>query len=383
MLIEWRRAGVQFTATSPGAGTKAFRPLRQRATAGTRSPGGAWQARGWRGRWIRMGDRVQITSHGRRGTAQSSDTRGNVTVRWDDGATTAVPGSMLQRLAGPATAPLPPARTRAPHTASAAPAAASASAPIVDAPHLADLIPRHGGQPQEGHARAAARAGLARLLEGRTYGDGYTVTVDDVATGTHTPASGGGHYVRFTVTIRAADGSTAGKSTRKLVREPDGTLWADHEYQVLDLAHRGRGFGSSWNHHLERLYRQDGFDRIELFASEDDGGYMWAAAGYDFANEWSAAAVIDNLKRELADLEWARDSWPGTSGDPALQQILDDIAMLDEVLADARAGYGRPGFPAAHRISQLGRRPGMKYRRDEWLGSRVMAGTEWEGVLPL
>ncbi|MEU4229529.1 hypothetical protein AB0F17_34975 [Nonomuraea sp. NPDC026600] len=330
-----------------------------------------------------MGERVQLAGHARRGTAQFSADGRNVTVLWDDGATTLVTGHRLRPLPASRTATAAPSPGPAASAARTAPAAPAAPAPaaVPAGPRLADLIPGQDTQPDT--ARAAARAGLTRLLEGRTYGDGYTATLDDVTTGTHTPASGGGHYVRFTVTIHAADGSTAGKSTRKLVRDPDGTLWADHEYQVLEPDHRGRGFGSSWNHHLERLYRTDGFDRIELFASEDDGGYMWAAAGYDFANEWSATTVIGNLKRELSDLAWARDSWPGPADDPKLQQILNDIAMLEELLDDARAGYGQPAFPLAHRISQMGRRPGMKYRRDEWLGSRVMAGTEWEGVLLL
>ncbi|MBG0818769.1 hypothetical protein [Planomonospora sp. ID82291] len=394
MTTQWSRWGMRFAAFPTGTDTKIFGRLR---TRGSRAPGGAWQARDWQGRWITMGERVQLVGYARTGVVQGGDARGRVTVRWDDGATTIVPGRSLRPQHAPARHQPTPSRQTPPAAPVWRPTgvtppppprpAAPAVAPPVRPPQphqppsrLDDLIPRHGEpNPDE----ATLKAALAHLLEGRTYGNGYTVRVYEALAGTHTPHSGGGRYVRFTVAVKAPDGGPAGISTRKLVREPDGTLVADHELQRLLPEHRGNGFGSAWGHHMETLYRDSGFDRVELFAADDDGGYMWASAGYDFNSEWSATAILDELADELTRLEHARDTWPGPPDDPMLQQIIDDIAAARALLADAAAGYGQPGFPSAYRISQAGRRPGMKYRRDEWLGSRVMAGSEWEGVLKL
>ncbi|MER5322380.1 hypothetical protein [Streptosporangium roseum] len=204
--------------------------------------------------------------------------------------------------------------------------------------------------------------------------------IRDVREGTHTPASGGGSYLYFRADIIAPDGAIVGLTDRKWIRELDGTVWAEHERQRIDKPHRGKGAGSAWGRHLNALYYESEFDRIELFASDDDGGYMWASVGFDFKEAWGAQAVIDQLTVELRRLTRERSNWSGDSDDPRLAGIIEDIRLAERILHDAHVGFGNAGFPSAERISQAGRKPGMKYRVDDWLGARVMADSEWDGV---
>ncbi|SDH67528.1 hypothetical protein SAMN05421505_12036 [Sinosporangium album] len=104
-----------------------------------REAGGTWQPRDWRGRWIKIGDRVRLVGAGRAGTVKSADKQRGVTVQWDDGGTTHVAPHRL---------------LRAPSSEPAAPASRQPEEPDPAAtPHGADAYFTRTGQPGDAWVR--------------------------------------------------------------------------------------------------------------------------------------------------------------------------------------------------------------------------------------
>lgn len=353
--MEWGRWGVRFVTAAPVE----VKGLGRLGGAG-RTPGGRWQARDWRGRWIPMGGRVQLRGRNRRGTVTGVPASQRVTVTWDDGGKSTVHAHMLRTL--PADAPPPTPRPRTGQGGGRG-----------GAPMVKDLVPVHG-QPWD---KDAAEAGLRQLVEGRDFA-GYQIRVFDVV---GRDANDGSAYLYWMGTVLDSDGNPAGTLMRRWNREADGTLTAENDVQELDPEHRGKGFAPASGAYLEQLYAESGFKRIDVYAASTDGGYTWASAGFDFINDFEAEARLEALQAEQEALIQQRDTWQGPADDPRLERIVSEIAAAEQLLQRwRRFSFGEPGFPTAREISQTGRRPGENIRDHTWIGLRAMRGSTWEGA---
>lgn len=158
------------------------------------------------------------------------------------------------------------------------------------------------------------------------------------------------------------DDRVAGRYSRGLY--DDGTLWVDHHYLLIEKEHQGTGFAKAFNGHLIDWYRESGFERIEVDANIDVGGYTWAAQDFDFADTYGAVNTITRLATE----EIRSDENAATVAD-----------VLDRA---SRYRFGEPGFPSAYEFSQAGRMAHHVGTAALWPGKRAMIGYSktWRGV---
>ncbi|WP_433513725.1 hypothetical protein ACQP2T_60950 [Nonomuraea sp. CA-143628] len=336
-----------------------------------REAGGDWQPRGWHGRWITIGDRVQLVGFGRTGTVRGAHPRRGVTVQWDDGGTTnAAPHRLKVIEAAPYT---PPRRIPEPDP-SATPdrAAAYFSRPgypgdawvrydetgdldgwirynrddpftitryrevfndpawqqnvnamrLREAPppgtpprtrsSLADLIPADEDDADYRHQEI--EEAFREELERREFaGFGIRFEFFDVEYSTD-------HGVTSLEAKIFKGGQEAGYVSRIFHRDRDASLWVKHDYLSLEEEYQGQGFANAWNRHLEGWYRESGLERIEISPGLEAGGYVWAMDGY----LWSDVYEVGPFMMPADDSEHRKKPIP---------RLMGEIARLESLLA--------------------------------------------------
>jgi GNAT superfamily N-acetyltransferase len=65
-----------------------------------------------------------------------------------------------------------------------------------------------------------------------------------------------------------------------------------HDIFQLNRSHQGNGAASAWYKHTSEQYRKAGFDRIEMLANLDVGGYAWARQGFGFSTGTATASRL-------------------------------------------------------------------------------------------
>lgn len=66
----------------------------------------------------------------------------------------------------------------------------------------------------------------------------------------------------------------------------DGFELLDAQHSSTGIDYRNNGFGSTFFQFSEDMYIKKGFDRIDVHAGMDVGGYAWARLGFDFTSNW-------------------------------------------------------------------------------------------------
>ena len=155
-------------------------------------------------------------------------------------------------------------------------------------------------------------------------------------------------------------------------------IWAEHKIVQLDPKYQGKGFGTEFNRRAINWYRASKVYGIGL---SDHNGYVWASQGFDFAN----GIMPDHKVEELRDLVAAlragrtRDKYNAT-----IPKQLREAPNLDAQLSAADALLkrattikpGKPGYPTAYEVSQLGRASGQSGKTATWLGKYLKVSAE-------
>ena len=251
------------------------------------------------------------------------------------------PGSPLERELLVMSPPAPAA------SASAATAAPSPEASIADAVASRDWN--------------AVETKVRATLEGKTYGDGFSVQIDSF------DADEDGESANFRGSI-LKNGKVVGNLHRSINDYSVGHLDLN-----VDSEERGRGFSTDFSTASEDLYREMGVDRITATASAD-GAYVWAKAGYEFNTESSIydagreqissqmRGAISKIKYPTGPLDGISDLWT-----PELQAQVDDLR--EKIVSD--------NPPSPKSIADL-TAPGIPD-----LGRRLLNYTSWPAVKEL
>ncbi|GAA4209270.1 hypothetical protein GCM10022252_75520 [Streptosporangium oxazolinicum] len=185
-----------------------------------------------------------------------------------------------------------------------------------------------------------------------------------------------------------------GLTTRMFGRDMDsGNLYVEHKVLQFDNASdQGNGFAPAWNSWLEKWYRANDLERIQVNTGYDIGGYAWARFGFGFADERSFLHIMDRLSHQIEEYkQWLAD----TENDPdvtdaeyharvaelneALQLIRDGVSALMRWRA-SDAEWDEELLPSAYRFSQVGRRSAdQDPKTDPWIGAKAMFGSQWRG----
>lgn len=239
------------------------------------------------------------------------------------------------------------------------PVAADAPAPAVSRITIGDLIPQDADTAK---ARAAeVKQALIDNLNGEYAGlrvEVYQVKVE-------------ANEIQLRATIHDAAGERVGSTKREFYRTVENgveTVWAQHAYLDLDEAQQGQGFASAWNEHLYQWYRESGVSHVGVMANIDVGGYTWARAGFDFADQLGPVRIAKRLADALA---------AGTFEQAQIDAAEDIMRRVRE------EPFGSATFPSAYEMSQAGRLPQHTGRDAMWPGKIAMLGSGWNGIKPI
>lgn len=135
------------------------------------------------------------------------------------------------------------------------------------------------------------------------------------------------------------DGKRVGQVDWTVEPENGSVYLANLILHDAEPTRQGQGFGTRYRQHYRRMLRHHGIRKIELVANVDVGGYSWAVAGMDFANQDSRRRIVARARgwvrahpqwrpqveelarrRDSAPIEWARIGWqPGLTTWPGKQ----------------------------------------------------------------
>jgi GNAT superfamily N-acetyltransferase len=285
-------------------------------------------------------------------------------------------GTKAAATTGPAAAVKAPAKPKAAPAVKAVPVPAKPAA--AGKPKVAEVM-TSGRKVTPEHTAAAEK------IYGGTFGG---ITVANI-----TVKEAGRKHFQVEGDLLDADGRKVGKFNRGLHVDPeDGKLYAVHGDLEIDPNLQGQGFAQAFNANLIDWYRANGVDRVNLYANLDVGGYAWARAGYDWAEEEGPATIRKLLHQGVAgnpDLQ----KKPHRSSDQPYRaarfrsipaERLDEQRKLAQQMIERMESleFGDPDYPTPYEVSQLGRWEGAG-KDDWWAGKAVMMGSGWEAVRPL
>lgn len=141
---------------------------------------------------------------------------------------------------------------------------------------------------------------------------------------------GGAGDVRLTGAIKNDKGDVVGNFTRTFEREGDA-LNVRHGFFGLDEKYQNTGIGKQLFNAQVDAYKQQGVSRVDLDA-EDIGRYVWAKAGFDWADKKQGKEVIAQLEKHLAQ----------KFGDATAARLIKPIRTPQDI-AQLRVGDERVG----------------------------------------
>jgi hypothetical protein len=170
----------------------------------------------------------------------------------------------------------------------------------------------------------------------------------------------GSDTIEVTGRIEDSYGDEVGEFIRHFQREPDGSVSVSHELlRLWDDNVKGTGFATEFNARAEDYYVSHGIKKIKVHAALEQGGYTWAAAGFDFDPSY-----VDTNRAEMVKV------MSRSPQKASFEPIIDRMTRL---------GRDDPDYPTPFEISQLGRIPGAS----TWPGKEALLGSNWYGVKEL
>ncbi|HNP57926.1 MAG TPA: hypothetical protein PK331_11260 [Gordonia sp. (in: high G+C Gram-positive bacteria)] len=176
--------------------------------------------------------------------------------------------------------------------------------------------------------------------------------------------------VRLEGTIKRAgveypDDDSAGSIVRTVSRDADGDLYVENVGMFLPGSDQDFGFATAVTRTLEDYYRRSGVSYLQVFASDEAGGYVWAKQGF----QWDERGLGTSIQSVVNRLRTVRADKSTTDLD---RRALD--AMERRLIDDD--GRIRPIYllPDPNLIAE------MESDDSPDLGKRVMLGASWYGI---
>jgi hypothetical protein len=132
-----------------------------------------------------------------------------------------------------------------------------------------------------------------------------------------------GNSIQVTGDIQNASGEFLGEFRRTISKDDKGKLVVEHDLLAIENRdYQRNGFGTDFHMSQENYYMTHNFDRIEVHASLDVGGYMWAKMGFQW--DENATGKTDVGYRLQALLEESNYSEAQIKLEPQTKTILKD-----------------------------------------------------------
>jgi hypothetical protein len=163
----------------------------------------------------------------------------------------------------------------------------------------------------------------------------------------------------------ADTGKRAGGVLRRFCRDPETSeIVAHHDLLYLEKWARRRKFSTALWDEIKPYYQKSGVARIELLASLDDGGFVWARAGYSWNPE------VSRLEKSLASVRGAAERVAAAASTTPADR------MLLRAVIDSLHPYV-DDLPSPQQLAMLSTDDSPN------LGRILMRQAEWYGVMYL
>lgn len=109
-----------------------------------------------------------------------------------------------------------------------------------------------------------------------------------------------------------------------------------HDLFSIEPPYQGRGFGTKFNEHMFRQYRENGYESIELLANLEVGGYAWAKQGFrpKGPREVENIVTMARVRAQRFDpSSWSprdRQLWNRVQSSPRSRSSWDNIMEMSE-----------------------------------------------------
>lgn len=167
-------------------------------------------------------------------------------------------------------------------------------------------------------------------------------------------------WIEMNARIAGPGGRDIGSVARQFYRDEQGRLVALHGWLKLsEKAYRRRGFGKAFTEAMESYYRRSGVDRVRVHVLGEDGGLVWALAGFG----WDPECLPDTLEMITARIAQLQSRVSEKDA-----ELLGRYLRLFE-------GAPRPveTYPTPYELATM-------KGEDPDLGAKLMRGSSWWGV---
>jgi hypothetical protein len=252
---------------------------------------------------------------------------------------------------------------------------------------LADPSDQEGERFVDALAAGLSRSDIRAVHEFVT--SGMAFTDDGTGLQAHLEPGASGVFISDAGWIKAQfeivgpNGENVGKATRFFypAGDADGVqrpARVKHDLLQLRPGVQGGGFAARWNRQAEEFYRANGFERIELEANLDVGGYAWAKQGYQWSGPASMFGNGTPLGRRFSPYGaiaglLANGPERGTYS----QTQMDALRAVFERMTAEHFAAGTAPTPLE--VAMAGWQPGATM----WPGKEAMLGANWEGMKEL
>jgi hypothetical protein len=132
-----------------------------------------------------------------------------------------------------------------------------------------------------------------------------------------------GNSIQIAGDIQNENGEFLGGFERTISKDAKGRLLVEHDLlSIENRDYQGNGFGTDFHMNQENYYMTHNFDRIEVHAALDVGGYMWAKMGFQWDENNPGKTDVGYRVRAL--LEESNYSEAQIKLEPQTKTILKD-----------------------------------------------------------
>jgi hypothetical protein len=204
----------------------------------------------------------------------------------------------------------------------------------------------------------------------------YKTEIDEVST--VGPSYGTDGKLRYGIyvegTINSFTGEYAGFFRRALAtKNASGAIEVDHTVLKLEPEFQEKGVGSDFYMNTENKYIVNGYEKIRVHAGLEQGGYVWAKAGFSYDD----GSVLDEVDRK-ENISNVKSHWESSKyklNSKAGYDYANEEKRYDAVIQRFETGKSN-----VNKIPSLYELANYKLLDGTRIGKDIMQSSTWYGV---
>jgi hypothetical protein len=151
------------------------------------------------------------------------------------------------------------------------------------------------------------------------------------------------------------------------------TREAFHNGMFMDPGAQGKGFAGKWTSHIGFNYAQNGIEKVGALASDDVGGYAWAARGFQWRYKVPSPTVVQSMD------SFTKGNYASIKNGSVDQETIGEVQKMLN-------GLKRGKVFSPQDLANVGRsKPYISpvSGRQTWAGKEILMGTQWSASMDL